>query len=333
MTIINKVNEQVFSGQDITGGLYLISKKSVVEEIVNITKEAYYKTYESEPNKLKAKKILKNLELNIKLIRQSFDDIEAMYLGKLPGYKGANTKYHDLPHTYSVTLATARLMYGYEISEDINNYGFLGVDLFTLGIVVALFHDSGYVLRNNDRKHKFGAEYTKIHVTRGAKILAEYINNTKLKRYKNIAAKMIHYTGMEKELNKISFYQTNLKRLAQIIGSADYLAQMSDCEYLEKCRDYLYEEFVHGGVDIKVVNGKEIKIYASAEELLKKTSSFFSIVTNKFAQDFDNANKYEGSFFNGKTPYFDGIVKNINYINKITSKDDISKYLRRLPNK
>lgn len=309
--VIREINPSVQAGQDITGNIYLISKKSICAEVINI----YEFLYGGDKS-----------DANVKLIKQSFDEVEAMYLGRKDGYKGANTKYHDLPHTFSVTLAASRLICGHELSNEKDK---IGGDLFTLGILVALFHDSGYILKTNDRKHKFGAEYTKIHVSRSAKILTDYIHKTKLKNYCNIAGKIVHFTGMEKELEKISFYNNINRKLGQIVGTADYLAQMSDRSYLEKCRDYLYEEYVVGGLDKKFIDGKEIKKLESADELVRMTSSFFDIVKQKFVKDFGECNKYEGVFFNGLTPYYDGIVKNINYIKKITSQDDISKYLRR----
>jgi hypothetical protein len=47
--------------------------------------------------------------------------------------------------------------------------------LFRFGIINALYHDCGYIRHRKDTKHANGAEYTSIHVSRGARFLEEYL--------------------------------------------------------------------------------------------------------------------------------------------------------------
>ncbi|MFL6110000.1 MAG: hypothetical protein ACJ786_01395, partial [Catenulispora sp.] len=47
-------------------------------------------------------------------------------------------------------------------------------ELFSVGILSALFHDFGYLRRRHDRVHRYGAEYTLTHVSRGAEFLRGY---------------------------------------------------------------------------------------------------------------------------------------------------------------
>ena len=54
----------------------------------------------------------------------------------------------------------------------------------------------------------------------------------------------MHYTGYERPAETIRIDDTLLRRVGQMLGTADILAQMSDRCYLEKCRDRLYPEFV-----------------------------------------------------------------------------------------
>ena len=44
-----------------------------------------------------------------------FNDFERMFSGRMPGYFGVDTVYHDQQHTLDITLATARLIAGHEL--------------------------------------------------------------------------------------------------------------------------------------------------------------------------------------------------------------------------
>ena len=45
-------------------------------------------------------------------IEKIYADILRLFSGEFPGYRASNTKYHDLEHTISTALATARLIHG-----------------------------------------------------------------------------------------------------------------------------------------------------------------------------------------------------------------------------
>ena len=48
----------------------------------------------------------------------AFHDFELLFEGRMPGYEGCDTVYHDIQHTLDMTLATARLLAGYEITAN-----------------------------------------------------------------------------------------------------------------------------------------------------------------------------------------------------------------------
>src|SRR4026209_1292132 len=108
-----------------------------------------------------------------RVLSRSVKDLARIHHGEYPGYRGCDTGYHNLQHTLDVTMAMARLMDGYERSN--NGTGILGPRLFGFGVVTAVFHDAGYLRRTSDTRHKKGAEYTLKHVARGAKFLEEYL--------------------------------------------------------------------------------------------------------------------------------------------------------------
>src|SRR5438270_7853354 len=96
----------------------------------------------------------------------AFDDMVRLYRGDYPGYASCDTEYHDIQHVLDVTLAMARLLDGYERRR--NGEARLAPEIFTVGILAALFHDFGYLRRRHDRRHRYGAEYTLTHVSRAA---------------------------------------------------------------------------------------------------------------------------------------------------------------------
>src|SRR5450631_4250507 len=46
----------------------------------------------------------------------AFEDFDRLFTGRMPGYHGVDTVYHDRQHSLDVTLAAARLLVGYEMT-------------------------------------------------------------------------------------------------------------------------------------------------------------------------------------------------------------------------
>src|SRR5580658_6285977 len=44
----------------------------------------------------------------------SFEEFDKLFTGRMPGYHGVDTVYHDRQHSLDMTLAMARLLVGYE---------------------------------------------------------------------------------------------------------------------------------------------------------------------------------------------------------------------------
>src|SRR5262245_25400319 len=101
---------------------------------------------------------------------QAFADLDRLYRGAFPGYRACDTPYHDIQHVLDVTLAMARLMDGYQRGLS-GGEERLTRDLFIVGALAALYHDIGYLRRRGDHLHRYGAEYTLIHVSRSATFL------------------------------------------------------------------------------------------------------------------------------------------------------------------
>jgi len=107
-------------------------------------------------------------------LQRAFRDAAALYRGEHPDYCPCDTEYHDIQHVLDVTLAMSRLMDGYQRGRG-NGEEPLTPELFTVSVAAALFHDFGYLRRRRDRRHRYGAEYTLNHVSRGAAFLRRYV--------------------------------------------------------------------------------------------------------------------------------------------------------------
>jgi hypothetical protein len=263
-------------------------------------------------------------------IDRAFRDLTALYRGDYPGFHACDTPYHDIQHVLNVTLAMARLIDGYERGRV--GHESLDASLFSLGIVTALFHDSGYIRALEDTSHKSGGELTLTHVSRGGRFLREYLPEIGMGEFADIAAALIHFTGYEIPVAQIDVPSLSYKLLGSLLGSADIIAQMSDRCYLEKCRDRLYPEFVAGGIARKrLPNGEEEVVYASAEDLVIKTPRFYEGATRRLDADLGGCHRYAGRHFGGHHLYLDEVEKNVQFAQAIGGEQGISALKRKPP--
>ncbi|MEO8158876.1 MAG: HD domain-containing protein [Betaproteobacteria bacterium] len=263
------------------------------------------------------------------VLNRCFRDLTRLQSGEYPGYHACDTSYHNLQHSLDVTLAMARLMDGFERTQ--NRGGELGARLFRFGIVTALFHDIGYLRKINDTRHKNGAEYTLKHVTRGAKFLEDYMNRIGMAELAPIASQIIHFTGYEKPIAKIDVPNLSFRLIGNMLGTADIIAQMADRCYLEKCRDRLYPEFVEGGLAARDEADQRASVmFRSVGELMVKTPHFYKTATARLNDQLGSAHGYAGKHFGGQNLYFDEIDKNMQYASAVARQGDLS-LLRREP--
>ena len=117
-----------------------------------------------------------------------------------------------------------------------------------------------------------------------------------------------------------------------MIGAADLISQMADRFYLERCRDFLYREFVAAGADRKTdANGNEQLIYTSGEDLLARTPGFYdALVKKRLSDDFGDIDHYLTIHFGGRNPYRESMDKNLAYVRHMIGNGDFSG-LRRHP--
>lgn len=261
-------------------------------------------------------------------LRQAYQDFEKLFTGQFSGYHSCDTLYHDMQHTLDMSLATARLLSAYETKHTNQAQG---KRRFIFSMIVALFHDAGYIRQTSNDDAINGAAYTLSHVSRSGRFLKQYLPTLGMADLAELAAKLVHFTGYEVPISEIDVATERDRQLGQLIGTADLLAQLSDRCYLEKCRDRLYPEFVLGGLAKPGAKGADSAVYTSAENLLERTPMFFQAsVLVRLEESFNKTYELERIFFHGNTPYMNAIHKNIAYLEKLIEKGNFDE-LRREP--
>jgi hypothetical protein len=270
--------------------------------------------------------------LSLDPLSRAFAHFERLFAGEVPGWHGVDTVYHDRQHTLDITLALARLIVGHERQQ--TESGRIGGARALIGLITGLFHDVGYLRRAEDVASRNGAEFTRTHVSRGARFLEEYLPALGFGAWVPMAAEIIHFTGYEMPFARIEEKVTDPRdiRVGHLLGTADMIAQMADRCYLEKCRDRLYAEFVLGGVALPFSDGNPRVKYASGLDLLRQTPEFvMDVRTKRLDGDFQGAYHYLEILYGGHNPYMESIERNVEYLRQILRSESWQLLRRRPP--
>jgi len=286
------------TGYDVTDRIDLSDVNAVSAEACNILKGLY-------PGS------------NVGIMEKAFRDCKKLYGGQYPGYRSCEMPYHNLDHVMDVCLAAVRLLDGYE--KQAQEKDRLGLENGLICMVTTLFHDSGFIRKAGDHNAQHGAEYTKVHVTRSAEFLVDYLTKQKLEAWIPISTQLVHYTGFEKPLDQLTFEDPRHAQLGYILGTADLIAQMSDRVYLEKCRDFLFKELEIGGL----LGGENEQPSSSTpistpEEFLQHIPLHIQeTMAKRLRISFKSAYKYAADHFNGPNLYLEGMGKNFNHLTRL----------------
>lgn len=267
---------------------------------------------------------------SVDILTNATEHIARLYRGEHPDYAACDTAYHDLQHIMDVTLASARLMDGYERSH--RNGNALGEERFLFGILLALFHDSGYLRRRGQEDDRHGAEFTLVHVSRSAELVKSYMLEIGMGEMAETAAQLVHFTGYEVPVDRIQVPSPAYRAIGNAVATADILAQMSDRCYLEKCHDRLYTEFVLAGIATKRdERGKELVVFASPQDLVIKTPGFYRGAKKRMDETLQSAHRYAADHFSGQNLYLEAVERNILFAEYVISHNADIGMLQRTP--
>ena len=198
-------------------------------------------------------------------IEKVFADVLRLFRGEFPGYQASNTKYHNLEHTCSTALATARLMHGLHVQGQV-----FSPRIVQLCLIGALFHDTGLIQTAEDTEGT-GAKYTIGHEERSIAVMENYLTeNGYLPEDIRDCSHVIKSTELFLPVDDIPFETEEVKIIGKVLGTADLVAQMADRDYQEKL-PLLFLEFQEAGME-----GFETPL-----ELFKNTEEFYRSVVRK----------------------------------------------------
>ncbi len=261
------------------------------------------------------------------LLQQLHQDVARFFAGTFPGFQASNTQYHNLRHTYSVALATARLLHGLTCSgQDIS------ISAIEHALYSAYFHDTG-LLRETTDEAVSGAIYTKNHEERSIRFLRRYLSNDHCPAslIEGCSA-VIFCTNLAIDPQTIAFPSPASQVAGFVVGTADILAQMADRCYLERL-PFLFQEHKEGG----------LSIHNSAMELIQDTTLFYqNVIASRLEKDFVNTARAMQSHFAvrwdiNENLYITNIDRNLSYLQKILQLCDnesgcLENFLKRTPN-
>ena len=168
-------------------------------------------------------------------IEKIFEDIIRLFNGEFPGYKASNTKYHNLEHSCSTALATARLIHGLHVQGQV-----FSPRLVQLCLIGALFHDTG-LIQTEEEMEGTGAQHTIGHEDRSIALMVKYLAE---KGYSQEDIRdcghIIKCTELFFPMEEIQFDSEEVRTMGKIVGTADLVAQMADRNYRKNCRFFLW---------------------------------------------------------------------------------------------
>jgi hypothetical protein len=203
------------------------------------------------------------------LLDRLFEDVQGMFEGRYAGYQAIDMKYHDFEHTLQATLCLVHILQGRGRTPD---KPVLTARDWELAVMGALLHDSGY-LKPNDDLGGTGAKFTFVHERRSCDFCREYLPRMGVTatEIEDICAAII-CTGPRNKISQIAFRTEAARHFAFALVTADYLAQMSAPDYVDKL-PALYREFDEA-FDFEGTP-PEKRPYLNFQQLLEKTDGFW----------------------------------------------------------
>lgn len=205
---------------------------------------------------------------NTDLASNAFETVVNLFAGKTGQFQPIDTAYHDLSHTLQVTLCWTLLADGYLQHGSVPISG----QLLQTGFYAALFHDSGYLKPLGDDEGS-GAKFTFVHEKRSCKIAESLLHGIPFQfEHSGSLRRMIGATGPRAVIQAIPFASIAEKKIAQMLATADFLAQIGDPDYPNRL-PALYDEFQEAEQHRSLSD--QIHRYPDYKSLVSQTPAFW----------------------------------------------------------
>lgn len=208
-------------------------------------------------------------ESSFLLLDQLFGDVTRVFRGDDEGYQAIDMEYHDFEHTLQATLCLTHLLQGRSRTPD---QPVLSVRDWELAVMSALLHDTGFLKEVGDDSGT-GAKYTFVHEVRSCDFARKYLPSlgATTPEIEDVCSAII-CTGPRSKISQVSFRREEARQMACLLVTADYLAQMSAADYLDKLPK-LFQEFEEAFEIARIPI--ENRPYKDFQELLEKSPGFW----------------------------------------------------------
>jgi predicted metal-dependent HD superfamily phosphohydrolase len=251
---------------------------------------------------------------------KALETVLKAFEGDHPDYEANDAPYHDLEHTLRASFCYMQLV---ERISQHRDFASLTRDMAQLGWIAILFHDIGYLKDREDHVGS-GARHSFVHVERSQKFAAEWMSDQNMDPSSvQRVQSMILCTEFSPHRAEPSFDSEAHQLAGNLVGTADWLAQMAAPDYLDKLH-LLHQEMLEAkqaSPDMPT----PIFIPETASELIQSTPKFFEqLVKPKLEHEFDGVFRLLNEPYpNGPNPYLDGIQEHLNEIQR--AKQTLSK--------
>ena len=240
-----------------------------------------------------------------------FADVADLYAGRWTSHEACAVTYHNFSHALDVCLAAARMLSGWNKVEQAQA---LDEKYFQLGMAAGLFHDTGYIKDKGDHAGS-GGKFTLVHVERGMEIAREYLSRKQwLPEEVDAVCRIISITDYAKLPDLVPlFTDLRLKTMAQMVATADLVAQMADTDYVQRIDD-LFAEFkeVYKFEKRADLIKKGTKVYKTVQEIKDGTIDFYEQFVVPTLGKLGRMDRYLTNFFgDGRNPYQENIAANL----------------------
>jgi len=217
----------------------------------------------------------------ISRIEHTFRDVCALFEGRMEGYQGCDTSYHNIEHTFQVMAPYAQIINGWNKAKQ---SPYIPFSYFELGVIAVLLHDTGYIKKEGDIEGT-GAKYTFKHVDLSIDFCNKYLSKRGFKESEIVSiSNIIYCTDLMVNVETIPFTCQEERIVGYATGVADLLGQMSAENYIQKLA-LLYQELQEGYrfEGVKNLKRKGVTIFKDEDDLIKNTPSFYyNIVLRRF---------------------------------------------------
>jgi hypothetical protein len=244
-------------------------------------------------------------EASLPRVEQVLSGVTEAFRGHWPDYLRNDMNYHDLGHTLEASVCVADLATGLARSGDEPDFDRHAGELT---VIAALLHDSGFLKKAGDTAGT-GAKYTLVHERRSCDFARAYLPRLGVAAddITDICA-AISCTGPRNRISAQTFRNATARRIACLLVTADYVAQMAAPDYPDKL-DHLFAEFTEAFDHSELPAEK--RPYASAAELKRRTPDFWvKFVRPMLDTEADGVHRYFS--VTGQTnPYLQAVEENL----------------------